>query len=409
MKKFKNSYLFFLAYNLSFIITYSFTYNLDGSFKVNFLTLGVSQLELLFYLNVSILTFYLLISYLYKFKLNIFRDITIFVSHTIFVITFFWIIKFVNLSRVFIFFEIAIFFILITLFNRSVEKNLDEKFFTFDKDLSLSNKNYIYSNLSQFPSEFIEQISSLMKDDQVRGLILTKKDTDSLSFTQLIDISNFFGFDIYQIERDKLKTLHRSDSLNKLIKNIEDVILLTFLGPLSVLIIIITSIFVLLIDGLPIFYKQDRVGLNGKYFKIYKFRTMKDIVIDKSELEKLNERSKVVFKAKNDPRITKFGNFLRKSSLDELPQIINVLKNEMSFIGPRPPIIDEVKQYELKHLKRISVKPGITGLWQVSLRQDNDFDRWVAKDIEYIENWSLWLDIKIILKTVKEVIGMTGE
>ena len=409
MKKFKNSYLFFLAYNLSFIITYSFTYNLDGSFKVNFLTLGVSQLELLFYLNVSILTFYLLISYLYKFKLNIFRDITIFASHTIFVITFFWIIKFVNLSRVFIFFEIAIFFILITLFNRSVEKNLDEKFFTFDKDLSLSNKNYIYSNLSQFPSEFIEQISSLMKDDQVRGLILTKKDTDSLSFTQLIDISNFFGFDIYQIERDKLKTLHRSDSLNKLIKNIEDVILLTFLGPLSVLIIIITSIFVLLIDGLPIFYKQDRVGLNGKYFKIYKFRTMKDIVIDKSELEKLNERSKVVFKAKNDPRITKFGNFLRKSSLDELPQIINVLKNEMSFIGPRPPIIDEVKQYELKHLKRISVKPGITGLWQVSLRQDNDFDRWVAKDIEYIENWSLWLDIKIILKTVKEVIEMTGE
>ena len=409
MKKFKNSYLFFLAYNLSFIITYSFTYNLDGSFKVNFLTLGVSQLELLFYLNVSILTFYLLISYLYKFKLNIFRDITIFVSHTVFVITFFWIIKFVNLSRIFIFFEIAIFFILITLFNRSVEKNLDEKFFTFDKDLSLSNKNYIFSNLSQFPSEFIEQISSFMKDDQVRGLILTKKDIDSLSFTQLIDISNFFGFDIYQLERDKLKTLHRSDSLNKLIKNIEDVILLTFLGPLSVLIIIVTSIFVLLIDGLPIFYKQDRVGLNGRYFKIYKFRTMKDIVIDKSELEKLNERSKVVFKAKNDPRITNFGNFLRKSSLDELPQIINVLKNEMSFIGPRPPIIDEVKQYELKHLKRISVKPGITGLWQVSLRQDNDFDRWVAKDIEYIENWSLWLDIKIILKTVKEVIGMTGE
>jgi len=409
MKKFKNSYLFFLAYNLSFIITYSLTYNLDGSFKVNFLTLGVSQLELLFYLNVSILTLYLMISYLYKFKLNIFRDITIFVSHTVFVITFFWIIKFVNLSRIFIFFEIAIFFILITLFNRSVEKNLDEKFFTFDKDLSLSNKNYIFSNLSQFPSEFTEQISSFMKDDQVRGLILTKKDIDSLSFTQLIDISNFFGFDIYQLERDKLKTLHRSDSLNKLIKNIEDVILLTFLGPLSVLIIIVTSIFVLLIDGLPIFYKQDRVGLNGRYFKIYKFRTMKDIDIDKSELEKLNERSKVVFKAKNDPRITNFGNFLRKSSLDELPQIINVLKNEMSFIGPRPPIIDEVKQYELKHLKRISVKPGITGLWQVSLRQDNDFDRWVAKDIEYIENWSLWLDIKIILKTVKEVIGMTGE
>ena len=119
-----------------------------------------------------------------------------------------------------------------------------------------------------------------MKDDQVRGLILTKKDIDSLSFKQLIDISNFFGFDIYQLEHDKLKTLHRSDSLNKLIKNIEDVILLTFLGPLSVLIIIVTSIFGLFIDGLPIFYKQDRVGLNGRYFDIFKFRTMINYVKD---------------------------------------------------------------------------------------------------------------------------------
>ena len=95
--------------------------------------------------------------------------------------------------------------------------------------------------------------------------------------------------------------------------------------------------------------------------------------------------------------------------MDELPQVINVLKNEMSFIGPRPPIISEVKQYELKHLKRISVKPGITGLWQVTLRQDNNFDRWVEKDIEYIENWSVILDFKILLKTFNEIIGMTGE
>ena len=409
MTSIKSYFWYLTTYNLSIFISYLFTYYRNGTFETNFFSLGLNQFQLVLILNLITSFIFYATSRLVKFESIIFHYLASFLLTKFALIIFFWIIKFVNLSRIFIFFEIAIFFILITLFNRSVEKNLDEKFFTFDKDLSLSNKNYIYSNLSQFPSEFIEQISSLMKDDQVRGLILTKKDTDSLSFTQLIDISNFFGFDIYQIERDKLKTLHRSDSLNKLIKNIEDVILLTFLGPLSVLIITVTSILVLLIDGLPIFYKQDRVGLNGRYFKIYKFRTMKDIDIDKSELEKLNERSKVVFKAKNDPRITKFGNFLRKSSLDELPQIINVLKNEMSFIGPRPPIIDEVKQYELKHLKRISVKPGITGLWQVSLRQDNDFDRWVAKDIEYIENWSLWLDIKIILKTVKEVFGMTGE
>ena len=169
------------------------------------------------------------------------------------------------------------------------------------------------------------------------------------------------------------------------------------------------SFLLLIFQGRPIFYTQDRVGLNGRYFKIIKFRSMNDNVIDDEELKKLNKRSKIVFKAPKDPRITKFGSFLRKSSLDELPQIINVLKNEMSFIGPRPPIISEVKQYELKHLKRISVKPGITGLWQVTLRQDNNFDRWVEKDIEYIENWTVALDFKIFLKTFNEIIGMTGE
>ena len=136
---------------------------------------------------------------------------------------------------------------------------------------------------------------------------------------------------------------------------------------------------------------------------------MNNVNLSSEELEKLNEKNKVVFKAKNDPRITRLGSFYRKSSIDELPQIINVFKNEMSFVGPRPPIVSEVKQYELKHLKRISVKPGITGLWQVSLRQDNDFDRWVEKDIEYIDNWSLVSDFKIIIKTFNEIINLTGD
>ena len=162
-------------------------------------------------------------------------------------------------------------------------------------------------------------------------------------------------------------------------------------------------------DGRPVFYKQPRVGLNGRYFNIFKFRTMNDLNLSAEELEKLNEKNKIVFKAKNDPRITRLGSFYRKSSIDELPQIINVFKNEMSFVGPRPPIISEVKQYELKHLKRISVKPGITGLWQVSLRQDNNFDRWVKKDIEYIDNWSLMLDFKIIFKTFNEIFNLTGD
>ena len=207
----------------------------------------------------------------------------------------------------------------------------------------------------------------------------------------------------------KFKLIHKSTSLNKVIKNLEDAVLLTLIIPIAAFLITFFAIILLIFDGRPIFYTQSRVGLNGRYFKIFKFRTMNNIQLSADELEKLNEKNKIVFKAKNDPRITRLGSFYRKSSIDELPQVINVLKNEMSFVGPRPPIISEVKQYELKHLKRISVKPGITGLWQVSLRQDNNFDRWVEKDIEYIDKWSLGLDIKIIFLTIKEIFNMTGD
>ena len=164
----------------------------------------------------------------------------------------------------------------------------------------------------------------------------------------------------------------------------------------------------MIIDGRPIFYKQTRVGANGKYFQIYKFRTMKEITLTEEDLEKLNERDSIVYKSSEDPRITKLGIYLRKLSIDELPQIFNVMKNEMSFVGPRPPIVAEVKKYNLHHLKRISIKPGITGLWQVTLRQDNSFEKWVEKDIEYIENWSVFQDIKILYKTIFEIIKMTG-
>ena len=207
----------------------------------------------------------------------------------------------------------------------------------------------------------------------------------------------------------KFKLFHKSTSLNKIIKNLEDAVLLTLITPFAVFLLTFFAIILLIFDGRPVFYTQSRVGLNGRYFKIFKFRTMNNTQLSADELKKLNEKNKIVFKAKNDPRITRLGSFYRRSSIDELPQVINVLKNEMSFVGPRPPIISEVKQYELKHLKRISVKPGITGLWQVSLRQDNDFDRWVKKDIEYIDNWSLGLDIKIIFLTFKEIINMTGD
>ena len=225
----------------------------------------------------------------------------------------------------------------------------------------------------------------------------------------IVELANFLGVDIFILQDKKFKLLHSSSSLNNILKNFLDVVILILFSPIFLFLIIIFSVLVFLFDGTPIFYTQDRVGIKGRQFKIFKFRTMKKIELTPEQIEELNEKSKVVFKSKKDPRITKFGSFLRKSSIDELPQIINILKNEMSFIGPRPPIPEEVLKYEIKHLKRVSVKPGITGLWQVTLRQDNDFDKWVQKDIEYIDNWSIFLDIKIALKTFKEIINLSGD
>ena len=159
----------------------------------------------------------------------------------------------------------------------------------------------------------------------------------------------------------------------------------------------------------PTFFKQKRVGLRGRMFTMYKFRTMvQDAEEQKEKLEDLNEVDGPVFKIKNDPRITKMGAFLRKSSLDELPQFINVLKGDMSVVGPRPPIRSEVDQYERWQLRRLSMKPGITCIWQVSGRNNISFDEWMKMDLQYIDNWSLKLDIILMIRTVGAVFGRTG-
>jgi lipopolysaccharide/colanic/teichoic acid biosynthesis glycosyltransferase len=125
-------------------------------------------------------------------------------------------------------------------------------------------------------------------------------------------------------------------------------------------------------------------------------------------LASLNERDGVLFKIKQDPRLTRVGRILRKFSLDELPQLVNVLCGDMSMVGPRPPLANEVGQYELEHFRRLEVLPGITGLWQIRARQDPSFHRYVALDLAYVENWSFWLDLKILLKTAEVVVRGTG-
>ena len=159
----------------------------------------------------------------------------------------------------------------------------------------------------------------------------------------------------------------------------------------------------------PVFYASERIGKKGRVFKCVKFRTMvRDAEKKRAEIMHMNERDGVLFKISNDPRITRVGRFLRKYSLDELPQFFNVLKGDMSVVGPRPPIASEVREYKLSHLRRLDVTPGITGLWQVQGRQDPSFDSYISLDVTYIENWSVWLDIKIILRTVGVVFAGTG-
>ncbi|MEI6207507.1 MAG: sugar transferase [Desulfuromonadales bacterium] len=160
----------------------------------------------------------------------------------------------------------------------------------------------------------------------------------------------------------------------------------------------------------PLFFGQNRVGENGRIFKCWKFRSMfVDAEDRKKDLMSQNEMQGAMFKIKNDPRVTRIGKIIRKASIDELPQFWNVLKGEMSLVGTRPPTPDEVATYQNWHRKRICIKPGITGLWQVSGRsQIEDFDEVVRLDIRYIEEWSLWLDIKLLAKTVLVVVVGRG-
>lgn len=171
-------------------------------------------------------------------------------------------------------------------------------------------------------------------------------------------------------------------------------------------VLIIVSILIKLESDGPIIFSQDRIGYKGQKFKMYKFRSM---VVNAEELKKKlaeqNEMSGPMFKMKNDPRVTKVGKFIRKTSIDELPQLINILKGEMSLVGPRPSLPKEVKEFEPWMMERLEVKPGLTCYWQVSGRNDIDFEDWMKLDIKYVRERSFWLDMKLIFKTFFVLFG----
>jgi exopolysaccharide biosynthesis polyprenyl glycosylphosphotransferase len=196
-----------------------------------------------------------------------------------------------------------------------------------------------------------------------------------------------------------------------LVKTAFDYIFAFFALVIMLPVFIIICILIKLSSKGPVFFIQERLGLNGRRFNVFKFRTMAaDAAGQFQEVRALNEVDGPVFKIKNDPRVIPYiGKFLRRTGLDELPQLINVLRGEMSIVGPRPPIPSEVKKYNIWQRRRLSMKPGITCLWQITpCRNTVCFDDWMKMDLEYIDKWSLWLDLRILFKTAGVVLAGSG-
>jgi exopolysaccharide biosynthesis polyprenyl glycosylphosphotransferase len=193
------------------------------------------------------------------------------------------------------------------------------------------------------------------------------------------------------------------------LKRIFDVVVSTVALVLTSPLFVLIAVVVVVDDGPPVLFRQLRAGENGRVFRIFKFRTMvRDAEAMLPELISLDELSDPMFKLKSDPRVTRVGRFLRRTSLDELPQLLNVLRGEMSIVGPRPELLDLVERYAPEHEVRLGVKPGITGPWQVYGRSDLTFDEVLAVEREYVENLSLGRDLRIILMTIPAVFGRRG-
>jgi exopolysaccharide biosynthesis polyprenyl glycosylphosphotransferase len=228
---------------------------------------------------------------------------------------------------------------------------------------------------------------------------------------------NFFTNRVARLEIEELEgvpfltfTTTPSNETQLALKRALDVavslVLLALTGPM----IAIAALAIKFSSPGSVLFKQKRIGLNGRMFTLYKFRTMiADAHARREEVAHLNEMNGPAFKAKDDPRVTPVGRWLRRFSLDEIPQLWNVLKGDMSLVGPRPPIPEEVASYHRWHRRRLSMKPGLTCLWQISGRNDiQDFDRWMKMDLQYIDNWSPSLDLKILLRTIPAVLSGKG-
>ncbi|NJO67974.1 MAG: sugar transferase [Bacteroidetes bacterium] len=312
-----------------------------------------------------------------------------------------------------------------------IERMLSNKEWGFRLMMIVSNSKLLKAKFGDrikiIPDKGVHHLKNIMTFDIVDEIVYSKRNIIQHEIENLVKASQEIGV-VFRLQSD-LSPIN----MTKAQTNIQNMPFLAYTNvpsdyfgvawktlsdlAFSIIILIILSPVMLLISLLikfssegPVFFKQVRVGLRGRQFYLYKFRTM---VVNAEELKaKLMEQNEMdgpAFKIKNDPRVTRIGRFLRKSGLDELPQFFNVLKGEMSLIGPRPPLPEEVKKYERWQLRRLSVKPGITCTWQiVPNRNSVVFDQWMKLDLAYIDNWSPRLDIELFFKTIKTVFTGSG-
>jgi exopolysaccharide biosynthesis polyprenyl glycosylphosphotransferase len=254
------------------------------------------------------------------------------------------------------------------------------------------------------PDHYASEIREIINLCERQGILLRLETQPyNVQITRL-DIDELEGVTMLTIQSGPKEDWHLLTK--RLMDLIGGVVFLVLLSPVFLLV----AVLIKLDSSGPVFFKQARVGLNRRRFQLFKFRTMVDGAHrQQAALEQRNEVTGPVFKIRRDPRVTRIGLLLRRFSIDELPQLLNVIRGEMSLVGPRPlPVRDVERIDSLWQQRRFSVKPGITCLWQVSGRSDVSFDRWVRMDLEYIDRWSLELDLKILLRTISAVVKASG-
>jgi exopolysaccharide biosynthesis polyprenyl glycosylphosphotransferase len=311
-----------------------------------------------------------------------------------------------------------------------IEKLIKQKEWGFQVKYILSNSKLIKAKFGERARVYRENadLRYLLDCEVIDEVIYCKSKIENKQILDILQICEEVGV-LFRMQsnlsplkpaRIQLQTINMSTSFHLVdapsnsfgfvIKNITDIyvstVALLLLSPLFFLV----ALLIKLESSGPVFFIQQRIGLRGRKFKLIKFRTMvQNAESVKHFLEEKNEADGPVFKIKDDPRVTRVGRFLRKTGLDELPQLFNVVKGEMSLIGPRPPVEQEVVQYKRWQLRRLSVKPGITCTWQVlENRNDIPFEKWMHLDLDYIDNWTLREDAKLFFKTFNTVVKATG-